>query len=144
MKTSHLKAHMLIHTGTANHNHASGQPIVILLLLSGCAWHTSRVVRALLSLIIVHVFLVCLSTMPDFCSPGGYAILHTPTGEKPFSCPVRGCTMTFSRYDEVTRHRRRHTGFATPFACTVCPSTFASSDHLNLHVANRHGPPKWP
>lgn len=44
----------------------------------------------------------------------------------PFSC-------RFSRSDELSRHRRSHSG-VKPYQCPVCEKKFARSDHLSKHV----------
>ena len=58
------------------------------------------------------------------------------SGEKPYSCPVAGCNRTFSRSDELSRHRRAHTG-EKRFVCGFCGHRFVRSDHLDKHV-KRH------
>ncbi|XP_043398204.1 Krueppel-like factor 11 isoform X10 [Chelonia mydas] len=57
-------------------------------------------------------------------------------GEKPFSCNWEGCDKKFARSDELSRHRRTHTG-EKKFACPVCDRRFMRSDHLTKH-ARRH------
>ena len=59
-------------------------------------------------------------------------------GEKPFNCPIAGCTWAFARSDELTRHKRKHNG-DKPFVCEFCQRSFARSDHLTLHM-KRHQP----
>lgn len=39
----------------------------------------------------------------------------------------------FSRSDELSRHRRSHSG-VKPYQCPVCEKKFARSDHLSKHV----------
>lgn len=58
------------------------------------------------------------------------------TGEKPFCCMWEGCGRQFSRSDELSRHKRTHTG-EKKFACTICGRRFMRSDHLTKHV-KRH------
>lgn len=81
-------------------------------------------------------------------------------GEKPFSCPWDGCDKQFSRSDELSRHKRTHTGGKTRnnyeifleiiisyshllgnkeknFGCKLCGRRFMRSDHLTKHV-RRH------
>ncbi len=57
-------------------------------------------------------------------------------GEKPFSCNWEGCDKKFARSDELSRHRRTHTG-EKKFVCPVCDRRFMRSDHLTKH-ARRH------
>lgn len=57
-------------------------------------------------------------------------------GEKPFTCSWEGCDKKFARSDELSRHRRTHTG-EKKFACPVCDRRFMRSDHLTKH-ARRH------
>ncbi|KAI1243552.1 hypothetical protein IHE44_0001182 [Lamprotornis superbus] len=56
--------------------------------------------------------------------------------EKPFSCSWKGCERRFARSDELSRHRRTHTG-EKKFACPMCERRFMRSDHLTKH-ARRH------
>ena len=69
-----------------------------------------------------------------------------PAGEKPFSCHWEGCDKKFARSDELSRHRRTHTG-EKKFVCNVCDRRFMRSDHLTKH-ARRHMTAKrassWP
>lgn len=69
-----------------------------------------------------------------------------PAGEKPFSCHWEGCDKRFARSDELSRHRRTHTG-EKKFVCIVCERRFMRSDHLTKH-ARRHMTAKrassWP
>lgn len=58
------------------------------------------------------------------------------SGEKPFVCAWDGCGRQFSRSDELSRHKRTHTG-EKKFACSVCGRRFMRSDHLTKHV-RRH------
>ena len=59
-----------------------------------------------------------------------------PSGEKPFGCIWDGCNKKFARSDELSRHRRTHTG-EKKFVCPVCDRRFMRSDHLTKH-ARRH------
>lgn len=47
----------------------------------------------------------------------------------------RACVVSrrFSRSDELSRHRRSHSG-VKPYQCPVCEKKFARSDHLSKHV----------
>lgn len=57
-------------------------------------------------------------------------------GEKPFGCSWAGCGKKFARSDELSRHRRTHTG-EKKFVCPACDRRFMRSDHLSKH-ARRH------
>lgn len=63
-------------------------------------------------------------------------ILISSLGEKPFSCHWDGCDKRFARSDELSRHRRTHTG-EKKFVCSVCERRFMRSDHLTKHT-RRH------
>lgn len=70
-------------------------------------------------------------------------LLHSAIpGEKPFTCSWEGCDKKFARSDELSRHRRTHTG-EKKFACPVCDRRFMRSDHLTKH-ARRHMTKKVP
>ncbi|KAG9340202.1 hypothetical protein JZ751_021641 [Albula glossodonta] len=44
------------------------------------------------------------------------------------------CAITqFSRSDELSRHRRSHSG-VKPYQCLICEKKFARSDHLSKHI----------
>ncbi|XP_061901159.1 Krueppel-like factor 11 isoform X2 [Entelurus aequoreus] len=70
----------------------------------------------------------------------------SPAGEKPFSCRWEGCDKKFARSDELSRHRRTHTG-EKKFVCSLCERRFMRSDHLTKHT-RRHTSAKratsWP
>ena len=58
------------------------------------------------------------------------------SGEKPFNCPYSDCDKIFARSDELSRHKRAHTG-EKKFVCSTCSRAFVRSDHLLKHV-KRH------
>lgn len=72
----------------------------------------------------------------EYVQKSPYSCLHYPTGEKPYKCKWEGCERRFARSDELSRHRRTHTG-EKKFACPMCLSRFMRSDHLAKH-ARRH------
>jgi len=57
-------------------------------------------------------------------------------GEKPFSCDWNNCPKKFARSDELSRHRRTHTG-EKRYECPVCHQQFVRSDHLAKHSLRR-------
>jgi len=57
-------------------------------------------------------------------------------GEKPFTCTWSDCEKRFARSDELSRHRRSHTG-EKRYTCRVCCRQFVRSDHLAKHC-HRH------
>lgn len=59
-------------------------------------------------------------------------IFYLFLGEKPFSCSWQNCDKTFARSDELSRHRRTHTG-EKKHICPVCQKAFMRSDHLSKH-----------
>lgn len=54
------------------------------------------------------------------------------TGERPFKCDADGCGKSFTRNEELTRHKRIHTGLR-PYLCPVCRKGFGRKDHLKKH-----------
>lgn len=69
-------------------------------------------------------------------SPDVRAVCIVCAGEKPFACQWDRCGRRFSRSDELSRHKRTHTG-EKKFGCGVCARRFMRSDHLAKHV-KRH------
>lgn len=47
--------------------------------------------------------------------------------------------LRFSRSDELSRHRRSHSG-VKPYECTMCEKKFARSDHLSKHTKVHRSP----
>lgn len=70
-----------------------------------------------------------------------------PTNATPlvrqFVCLWPGCTLKFTRRNELTRHTRKHTG-VRPFPCDLCPQRFFRSDHLGSHRKTHRTVPATP
>ncbi|KAF4532894.1 hypothetical protein B566_EDAN001498 [Ephemera danica] len=54
-------------------------------------------------------------------------------GERPFACQHVGCGKAFTRNEELTRHRRIHSGIR-PYPCAACGKRFGRKDHLKKHA----------
>lgn len=54
-------------------------------------------------------------------------------GERPFRCDEQNCGKTFTRNEELTRHKRIHSGLR-PFPCQQCGKRFGRKDHLKKHT----------
>ena len=52
--------------------------------------------------------------------------------------PLCSCVDRFSRSDELSRHRRSHSGIK-PYECSLCEKKFARSDHLSKHTKVHRG-----
>uniref|UniRef100_T1IW41 C2H2-type domain-containing protein n=1 Tax=Strigamia maritima TaxID=126957 RepID=T1IW41_STRMM len=51
---------------------------------------------------------------------------------KPFLCDQVGCGKSFARNEELTRHKRIHSG-ERPHQCEICLMRFGRKDHLTKH-----------
>lgn len=49
-----------------------------------------------------------------------------------FHCDYDNCFKSFARNEELTRHKRIHSGFK-PHVCTICNKRFGRKDHLSKH-----------
>lgn len=63
---------------------------------------------------------------------GQVSLSVSSAGERPYACHITGCTWTFSRKDELIRHKRKHSG-ERPYLCPQCNKAFARSDHVRQH-----------
>ncbi|GFR09044.1 hypothetical protein TNCT_212981 [Trichonephila clavata] len=60
-------------------------------------------------------------------------VLDKREGERPFACDHHKCGKTFTRNEELTRHKRIHTG-VRPHQCSLCLKRFGRRDHLKKHI----------
>lgn len=63
------------------------------------------------------------------------------TGEKPFVCTWKQCDRKFARSDELSRHKRTHTGEKN-FVCPLCDKRFIRSDHMSKHLGRHSNSPR--
>jgi uncharacterized C2H2 Zn-finger protein len=63
------------------------------------------------------------------------------SGEKPFICTWKSCDRKFARSDELSRHRRTHTGEKN-FVCPLCEKRFIRSDHMSKHLSRHTSSPR--
>jgi len=59
-----------------------------------------------------------------------YSAIRGP--DKPFHCDHVPCGKSFARNEELTRHKRIHSG-ERPHECEVCRMRFGRKDHLTKH-----------
>lgn len=64
------------------------------------------------------------------------------TGERPFKCDAEHCGKTFTRNEELTRHKKIHTGLR-PFSCHQCDKKFGRKDHLKKHKRSHENRGPW-
>lgn len=75
-------------------------------------------------------FLILMSSCKnDTQSSSASSLQSQPRETSDVLCPPR----RFSRSDELSRHRRSHSG-VKPYQCIVCEKKFARSDHLSKHL----------
>lgn len=78
--------------------------------------------------------LPCLPRLPGWVEP---CTCRLPSGWAPGGAGLadrgRCVSRRFSRSDELSRHRRSHSG-VKPYQCPVCEKKFARSDHLSKHI----------
>ncbi|KAA8582981.1 hypothetical protein FQN60_015527, partial [Etheostoma spectabile] len=86
----------------------------------------------------------CGTSQADFSRRRNY-VCNFPGCKK--TCHWDGCDKKFARSDELSRHRRTHTG-EKKFVCTVCDRRFMRSDHLTKHArrhkTNKRSAVSWP
>lgn len=63
-------------------------------------------------------------------------------GERPFKCDSEKCGKSFTRNEELTRHKRIHTGLR-PFPCEQCGKRFGRKDHLKKHIRTHFPQPRF-
>lgn len=64
------------------------------------------------------------------------------SGERPFRCEEEGCGKSFTRNEELTRHKRIHSGLR-PYPCDSCGKTFGRKDHLKKHARTHLPQPSY-
>ncbi|CAM1329772.1 Uncharacterised protein g10114 [Pycnogonum litorale] len=57
---------------------------------------------------------------------------YNRTGEKAYTCKILKCKKSFARNEELTRHKRTHSG-ERPYMCSTCSKSFGRKDHLKKH-----------
>lgn len=64
------------------------------------------------------------------------------TGERPYKCDAENCGKSFTRNEELTRHKRIHSGLR-PYPCTHCGKKFGRKDHLKKHLRTHFPQPRY-
>lgn len=70
--------------------------------------------------------------------------LASPAGLKSIPCEIEGCDEMFSDRSHMKRHVRgtKHGNKEKQFACTECPSAYATKDALGSHKRRKHKRPR--
>jgi uncharacterized Zn-finger protein len=61
------------------------------------------------------------------------AHLRAHDNYRPYVCDFKTCNKSFTRSDELKRHKRIHNDDRN-FLCPLCKKKFLRSDHLNKHL----------
>ncbi|XP_023209664.1 zinc finger protein 708-like [Centruroides sculpturatus] len=59
-------------------------------------------------------------------------VFYFRTGEKQYKCDKAGCGKSFARNEELTRHKKIHSGIKS-YVCHACSKGFGRKDHLTKH-----------